>query len=347
MFKPHYQISPQLLSTIKRITILVHELNKRQVPQVLLAQLLSEAVVTSAYASTSIEGNPLAHSEVRRILKNKPEHLRQSEQEVLNYNQVLTLLNAQPDIAFTSELLLSIHRGVTQNLLPAHQVGRWRQEPVVVYEPRTGRIVYLPPDYQEVERLMAELVEFVQKERQRLDALLLAGIFHKQFVLIHPFIDGNGRTTRLATKVLLAGLGLNFFNLLSFETYYNQNVSRYFQKVGVYGDYYDLADRLDFTPWLEYFAEGILDELLRLEKQLERHQSTPDTRLKPHHQAILSYIDQHCFITDRDYAQLTHRAKSTRHRDFKKLIQLGLIERKGRGRNSHYQRKAEAEIPRF
>ncbi len=339
MFQPSYRISPRLLNTIKRITILLHELNKRQLSQVVLAELLSEAMVTSAYASTSIEGNPLPLTEVRRILKNKPVHIRQSEQEVLNYNQVLTNLNAQPDMAFTSELILSIHRGVTQNLLPAHQIGRWRQEPVVVYEPRSGNIVYLPPDYQEVERLMGELVDFVQQERQRLDPLLLAGIFHKQFVVIHPFIDGNGRTARLTTKVLLAGLGLDFFNLLSFETYYNQNVTRYFQKVGVYGDYYDLADTLDFTPWLEYFAEGILDELLRLEQQLEQQQSPPDTRLKAHHQAILSYIEQHRIITDHDYAQLTSRAKSTRSRDFKKLIKLGLIERKGSGRNTYYERK--------
>ncbi|MEZ4865436.1 MAG: Fic family protein [Caldilineaceae bacterium] len=340
MFQPRYHISPQLLNTIKRITILIHELNQRHVAPVVLTELQREAIVTSTYASTSIEGNPLPLTEVRRILKNQPDHVRQSEQEVLNYNQILVALNDNPQIPFTADLLLHIHRAVTAKLLPSHQVGAWRQEPVVVYEPRTGGIVYLPPDHQEVESLIHELVDFVQDQRGILDPLLLAGIFHKQFVVIHPFIDGNGRTARLATKVLLAGLDLSLFTLLNFENYYNQNVTRYFQQVGLFGNYYDLVATVDFTAWLEYFAEGTLDELLRLDKSLATREATPATRLQPHHQLILDYIDQHGFITDRDYAQLTSRAKATRSLDFKKLIELGLLERQGRGRSIYYQRRA-------
>ena len=86
MFLPTYTISPQLLDTIKQLAILVHELNKRQLPQLVYADLLSDAKVTAMYASTSIEGNPLPITEVRRILKQQPAHIRQSEREVLNYN---------------------------------------------------------------------------------------------------------------------------------------------------------------------------------------------------------------------------------------------------------------------
>ncbi len=93
MFQPSYHISPQLLDSIKQITILVHELNKQHVSDVVYAELLSEAVVTSTYASTSIEGNPLALTEVKRVLKTQPAHARQSEQEVINYNRTLLDLN--------------------------------------------------------------------------------------------------------------------------------------------------------------------------------------------------------------------------------------------------------------
>ena len=342
MFQPNYQVSPQLLRTIKRIAILVHDLNRLQLTDLQQAQMLSEARVTSTYASTSIEGNPLPLTEVRRVLKNRPEQVRQSEQEVLNYNQVLIQLheqlNRRPSKKLTLDLVLQIHSGVTNGLLPAHQIGAWRQEPVVVYDPRNGKIVYLPPDHQDVARLMAELVDFVQSQQPILDPLLLAGIFHKQFAVIHPFVDGNGRTTRLATSLLLADLGLNFFHLLSFENYYNKNVTRYFQQVGVFGNYYDLIETLDFTAWLEYFAEGILDELLRLEKSLTQVTATPQSQLQPYHQQLLDYIDLHGFITDRDYAKLTERAKATRSLDFKKLLELGLIQRQGRGRSTYYQR---------
>jgi len=99
-------------------------------------------------------------------------------------------------------------------------------------------------------------------------------------VLIHPFMDGNGRTTRLATKVLLTQMGLNTFNLFSFENYYNKNVTRYFQYVGERGDYYDLKDKIDFTNWLEYFTEGIIDELLRVQEILPQITTNPANELQ-------------------------------------------------------------------
>lgn len=338
MFNPQFRISPTLLKRIKRITLLVHELNKLGVSDLAFAELQAEARALSTFASTSIEGNPLPLTDVKRLLKTQPEQARQSEQEVLNYNQVLSVLSEDLNQPLTLDLLLDIHQGVTVGLLPEHQSGRLRQEAVIVYDPRTREVAYLSPDYEDVPGLVNELLAFVEDNRQTLDPLLLAGIFHKQLVVIHPFIDGNGRTTRLATKLLLAGLGVNTFNLLSFENYYNQNVTRYFEKVGLYGNFYDLVEDLDFTPWLEYFADGILDELLRVQKIIEQRQATPDTRLEKHHLLILQTVDEQGFITDRDYSRLTERAKATRTLDFKKLLEMGYIVREGRGRGTYYRR---------
>jgi hypothetical protein len=62
--------------------------------------------------------------------------------------------------------------------------------------------------------------------------------------------------------------GLNFFALFSFENYYNKNTSRYFQQVGVYGNDYEIAASVDFIPWQEYFSDGSIDDLLRVEGRL-------------------------------------------------------------------------------
>jgi Fic family protein len=167
----------------------------------------------------------------------------------------------------------------------------------------------------------------------------LAGIFHKQFVVIHPFIDGNGRTARLATKMLLAKMGLNTFNLFSFENYYNQNVSKYFQEVGILGNYYDIKDEIDFTSWLEYFTDGIIDELLRVGKELDRENSSPENELKDYHQIIINYIKNKGYINDQEYSKLTKRAKPTRNLDFRKLIALGIIEMIGKGKATYYKLK--------
>jgi Fic family protein len=340
MFSPNYTITNRLLANIKRINTLVNELNNRRFPNVVLLEFEREARAVSSYASTSIEGNPLPLTEVKKILKTKPEHIRDSEKEVLNYNQALQDLNRQlkkGETKLSMDLILNIQKQVTDELLPIFDSGHLRQKPVVVNDPRTRQVKFLPPDTKDVGPLMEDLIAFVTANKYKIDPLILAGIFHKQMVLVHPFTDGNGRTTRLATKVLLAEMGLNTFNLFSFENYYNQNVTKYFQMVGEFGNYYDLVSfGIDFTPWLEYFTEGIIDELLRVKKLLPKVTVSPSSELQPYHLKILEFIRKKGFITDKGYSQLTNRAKATRVLDFQKLIELGLIVRKGKGRATYY-----------
>lgn len=338
-FGPKYVITDRLLANIKRINTLVNELNNRRFPHVILVEFEKTARAVSAYASTSIEGNPLPLTEVKRILKSAPVHIRESEKEVLNYNQALQDLNRklkEGNIRLSLDLILQIQKQVIRDLLPEFEAGKLREKPVVVNDPRTGQVVYLPPEVADVKPLMEDLISFVNSNRVAIDSLILAGIFHKQMVIIHPFMDGNGRTTRLTTKVLLAAMGLNTFNLFSFENYYNSNVTKYFQIVGESGNYYDLVKKMDFTAWLEYFTEGIIDELLRVQKLLPEVMLNPQTQLAPYHLKILTYIKDKGFIADRDYAKLTDRAKATRALDFKKLRSLGLIARKGKGKATYY-----------
>lgn len=339
MFAPKYTITDQLLANIKRISALVQDLNHRRFPKVILLEMERAARAFSVFASTSIEGNPLPLTEVKRVLKTKPENIRDSEREVLNYNQALITLEnelVENNLKLSLSKILAIHKQVIEGLLPKFETGKLRQKPVVVNDPKTGKVVYLPPDANKIEFLLNDLLDFIEKKSTAIDPLIIAGIFHKQMVIIHPFMDGNGRTTRLATKTLLADMGLNTFNLFSFENYYNQNVTKYFQIVGEYGDYNELVDKVDFTAWLEYFTAGIIDELLRVEKLLPKNGTTPKTRLEKYHELILNHIRQNGFITDRDYAKLTNRAKATRALDFKKLIELGMVKRHGRGRATHY-----------
>lgn len=339
MFTPRYTITDRLLANIKQIDALVNELNNGRFPNVVLLELERTAREVSSYASTSIEGNPLPLTEVKKILKSKPAHMQDSEKEVLNYNQALQELNKKlkkGKITLSLDLILKIQKQITESLLPVFESGHLREKPVVVNDPRTEQAVYLPPDVKDVKPLMEDLIGFIKNSRNTIDSLILAGIFHKQMVIIHPFMDGNGRATRLATKVLLAQMGLNTFTLFSFENYYNKNVTKYFQTVGEFGNYYDLVDKIDFTLWLEYFTEGIIDELQRVQKLLPSVGMNPQTQLQSYHEKILNFIREKGFIADRDYAKLTNRAKATRALDFQKLIKMGLIERKAKGKATYY-----------
>lgn len=339
MFKPRYTITNLLLANIKRITTLIIELNNRHFPDVVLVELERTAREVSSYASTSIEGNPLPLTEVKKILKTKPAYIRESEKEVLNYNQALQDLDrklAPGEVKLSLKLILDTQELVTRDLIPSFESGKLRENPVVVNDPRTGQVVYLPPDAIDVKPLIEALIKFINKNKNKIDPLILSGLLHKQMVIIHPFMDGNGRTTRLITKALLAQMGLNTFNLFSFENYYNKNVTRYFQTVGEYGNYYELVEKINFTQWLEYFTAGIIDELLRVQKLLPGLSVGPETILHRHHLKLLDYIREKGYISDREYAGIVDRAKATRTQDFKKLIFLGLIERKGQGKATYY-----------
>ncbi|MFA5776886.1 MAG: Fic family protein [Parcubacteria group bacterium] len=342
MFNPKYTISNLLLGNIKRITEIIVDLNSRNFSGLVLAELEKRAREVSAFSSTSIEGNPLPLTDVKRILKTRPEHIRDSEKEVLNYNKALVELNdsiKNKKRVFDLPLILKIQETITQGLIEKYRSGKLRQEPVFVNNPKTRQTAYLPPEHKEVSKLMQELLDYIEKNKNTVDPLILAGIFHKQFVIIHPFIDGNGRTARLTTKVLLAKMGLNTFNLFSFENYYNKNVSKYFQEVGLFGNYYEIKDQIDFTSWLEYFTDGIIDELLRVSKEMKQEAVPLEKDLRDHHRKIINFIEENEYISDRDYAKLTDRAKPTRNLDFRKLIGLGIIEKMGRGKATYYKLK--------
>jgi len=339
MFNLKYTITNKLLENIKRIATLVHNLNQRRFSEPVLVELQKSAEAVSTYASTSIEGNPLPLTDVKQILKHIPENIRDSEQEVINYNDILKEINKKLEkesIPLTLDLILSVQKKITHKLLPEFQSGKLRSDPVFVNDPRLKKTVYWPPDHKDAPILMNELIEYINTNKTKVDPLLLSGIFHKQMVIIHPFMDGNGRTTRLVTKILLAGMGLNTFNLFSFENYYNKNVTKYFEMVGVKGNYYDIFQNIDFTSWLEYFTDGIIDELMRVEKNLPQIAVSPQTELKPYHKKILDFINQKGFITNHDYSILVDRAKATRRLDFNKLIKFGLIVSRGKGKNTHY-----------
>lgn len=340
MFNPKYTVTNTLLGNIKRIAEIVTELNSRRFPEVVKMEIARKAREISVFASTSIEGNPLLLTDVKRILKHAPEHVRDSEREVLNYNNALLELNEQiqsSSFSFDIPFLECIQKNVTNGLIQEHRRGKIRTEPVFVNDPRTRNVIFLPPDSGDVPILVTELLVFLESNETKIDPLILAGIFHKQFILVHPFVDGNGRTVRLATKVLLARMGLNTFNIFSFENYYNQNVTKYFEQVGERGNYYDIKDVLDFTSWLEYFTDGIIDELLRVKKELETEMATPDMQLETYHRAIINHVQKHGFITDEDYAKMTNRARSTRHLDFRKLIDLDILQKIGDKKGAYYK----------
>ena len=128
MFKPKYQITNILVANIKRITEIVGQLNQRRFPHLVLLDMERVAREISSFSSTSIEGNPLPLTDVKRILKHAPKHIRDTEREVLNYNKALQELNWLVDkksIELNRDSILNIHKMVMAELLPTTSSSRF------------------------------------------------------------------------------------------------------------------------------------------------------------------------------------------------------------------------------
>lgn len=340
---PKYTISNRLLYLIRQIGESTGEIKAKSLAPSAIAKLEFSARALSSYASTSIEGNPLPLTDVKRLLKSKKHHIRDTEREVLNYNNTLQFLyQSVRDGSFKlkTKTIERVQSDVTSGLMdnPSH-CGAIRNNPVIIRNPsKIDEIVFIPPDAKDVRSLLEALLNFININIGEIDPIILAGIFHRQHVIIHPFMDGNGRTTRLITTAILGQAGLDLFEIFSFEDYYNRNITRYFKMVGLEGDYYELQDNIDFSNWLEYFAEGILDELRRVIKLMEA--KTPiKPRIEAHHRQVLEYIAKHGSITQREYGEISQRSLAARKLDFEKLTTLNFIESRGIGRGIYYTLK--------
>ncbi len=337
-WRPKYTITDRLIVTMRRIGESIGEITTLGLSPNVFARLELEAREFSTHASTSIEGNPLPLTDVKRLLKGDPAYIRDTEREVLNYNRALRKIHADVrsgkfhlDVATIESIQATVVDGLME--IPDH-VGNLRRDSVLIRDPRRpDAVIFIPPDHKDVPSLIEELIDFIAEHRDEIDPIILAGLFHRQCVIIHPFMDGNGRTARLLTTAILGHEGLDVFEIFAFENYYNRNVSAYFRAVGLQGDYYECEPSIDFTGWLEYFADGVLDELRRVRGSIP---AAAPARLEPHHRRLLAYIGEHGSINQREYGQFSNRSLAARKQDFQKLLELGLITRRGAGRGTYY-----------
>ena len=218
-----------------------------------------------AHSSTAIEGNTLILREVAILLR---EGQAVGEKQLKDYLEVTGYAHAAKWVYgqalspgdWTEGALLTltevrqIHR---QAMTPVWDVsphpdaydtespGNWRQHNI---RPFAGGM--RPPDYTEVPALIADWVRSVN-EIQQDDAPIAEAVAqrHSQFERIHPYIDGNGRTGRLLSNLLLVRLGYPPAII------YQRDRRRYLTAL-------QRADQDDFGPLGELFARAILDNLM-------------------------------------------------------------------------------------
>lgn len=114
-------------------------------------------------------------------------------------------------------------------------------------------------------------------------APIVAGVFLHQFLTIHPYMDGNGKTGRILATYVLRRAGLGLKGLFVLEAYYGRHVNRYYRnlQMDLYHNYYFGRHDADLAPWNDFFVAGLAEvfreaEKLVTEKSREYLAAEPD-----------------------------------------------------------------------
>ena len=135
----------------------------------------------------------------------------------------------------------------------------------------------LPPEAKDVPALMRSLIDFVNNDQQT-PRVIVAGLVHYQFVTIHPYYDGNGRTARLLTSFLMRKYGYGLKDIYSLEEYYANDLGGYYSALATHPhhNYYEGRENADLTGWIEYFVRGVADVFEKIQIKTQTTNSRKD-----------------------------------------------------------------------
>jgi len=228
----------------------------------ILNSLRETARLYTTHYSTMIEGNQLEPNQIQKVLKHEghfPGRERE-EHEVKGYYMALTQVEkwAAKGIKITEKHIETLHALVMGNGREHVQSSKYRDGQNVIRDARTKAIICMPPEAKDVNELMAALINWINYNKE-LPCPLVAGIAHYQFATIHPYYDGNGRTARLLTTLILYLGGYDLKGIYSLEEYYARNLGAYYNaiSIGESHNYYMGRAESDITKWIEYFIEGM------------------------------------------------------------------------------------------
>jgi Fic family protein len=240
----------------------------------------------------------------------------------------------------TEKDILNIHRMVTKNTLDnLADCGIYRNRYVVVGNRFTGEVFFRPPQNLEVPGLVKNLLEWINsKESKEFDPIIEAGVVHYEFVRIHPFVDGNGRTARVLAALILYLRGFDTNQFFCLDDYYDSDRPAYYKALQSVK-----PDTLDLTNWLEYFTEGvnisteaIKERIIRLSSKRLRKAKGRQITLTERQMRIIEFINQNGKITNRDVREMFELSDEGALKEIKKLINLEIIKSEGKGRALHY-----------
>jgi Fic family protein len=230
-----------------------------------LESLKQVALIESVEASNAIENIRAPRRRLEALVAERTTPRGRSEAEIAGYRAVLGTIHASaPDIPFTPNVVRQLHRDLYQ--YSAHPGGDWKGADNLVTEASPDGVVTVrftpvsafetPAAVEELHRRFGEAWEADRHHR-----VLLTAAYALDFLVIHPFTDGNGRMSRLLSLLLLYQGGYEVGRFVSIEKLIEASKETYYDALGQSTlGWHDGAH--DLVPWLSYFL-GILTAAYR------------------------------------------------------------------------------------
>jgi Fic family protein len=340
-FAPQFTITHRVADALARIERARGFLEAAMLSERWVRDMGQRALLLEAHHTTHIEGTRLTLDQAERLFAGAevPDARPDDVRELLNYRSAFDFVSQYLEDGgpVTEGLIREIHKRLVTGVRGgAAAPGAYRKVQNYVVHAGTGETVYTPPPAHDVPILMAELVDWL-RQAQEVHPVLVSGIAQFQLVHIHPFLDGNGRTSRLLSTLCLYRAGYDFKRLFTLSEHYDCDRPAFYRALqGV------REQGMDLTGWLAYFVEGLAAQLAEVrrrgEQAIRRDILVRAHRLNERQGEALLYLLESGSLTIQDFERLFPDVnRRSLQRDLKLLADKGLVVPEGETNRRAYR----------
>ena len=309
-FEPRFSITNAITAALTEIERARGFLEAATLTDEWVDAMRSWAFLLEAHHTTHIEGTRLTLEDADDLLAGRavPGADPDDARELLNYRDAFAFVSAYfndgRSAAITERLILEIHRRLVAGVRGGSAApGEYRRVQNYVINAATGETIYTPPPTEDVPVLMRELVAWLNRPSD-IHPVIVSGLAQFQLVHIHPFLDGNGRTSRLLSTLCLYRAGYDFKRLFTLSEYYDRDRTAFYRALqGV------RRAHMDVTGWIEFFTTGLATQLAGVKQRGERairqdDACAPSRGLTERQARALGHVLEHGRLTIAEYQTL-------------------------------------------
>ena len=347
MYQPKFTITNRILKNIGNIEASKEIIDNAPLLPYYEKEFREDAIIRSVHYGTHIEGNELNLSEAEKVLKGQEIIAKDRDiQEVINYRKAMDYINRfhqkDKNEEIQEDVIKELHKLTVNKILSTEQCGVFRKTQVVVKNSQTGEISFKPPMAVAVPFQIRDLLEFINTSQDDdINSVLKSGAVHYELVIIHPFLDVNGRVARAFATLILYKEGYDIRKFFSLEEYFDKDALGYYEALQSVE-----KNNGDLTFWLEYFTLGLAIELSKIKEKVES--ISIDSKLKEklggspflltgRQLKIIEYIQKVGHLQNQAFESLFPMvSEDTILNELKSLVKTGIIKKHGVTKGAKY-----------